>query len=126
MVSAMSTKVEKRVERLEQRVKRIEKQLEIGGAVIASFDWKEFLARDKQILNLLLQKGREGATTTEVATAIGLDNPETGGRTIVYERLKRIQRISTRLKDAPIVVMDSKRWFLNFNEFEFVGEKEHE
>lgn len=114
----MVAKLERRMERLEQRVKRIEKDLEMGGMIV-TFDWKDFSARDKGILNFLLQKSREGATTTEIASSIGLESPETSGRTIVYERLKRIERISKRLKGASIVVMDRKRWFLNYDEFDF-------
>jgi len=117
----MVAKFERRLERLEARVKRIEKELEIGGMVV-TFDWKDFYQKDREILNFLLQKGREGATTTEIAQAVGFDAPETSGRTLVYAKLKRIERISNRLKGAPIIIMDRKRWFLNFEEFDFVGE----
>lgn len=122
MIAKMVAKIEKRLERIEARVRRIEKELEMGGMIV-TFDWKDFSQRDKQILNCLLQKGQEGSTTTEIASAINLNSPETGGRTIIYERLKRIKRISSRLKGAPIVIMDRKRWFLNFQEFDFVEEK---
>lgn len=112
--------MEKRLERLEARVKRIERELELGGVVVSFDGWTDFTERDKAILNTLLQKNRKGATTTEIAETIGLEAPETSGRTIVYTRLKRIARISNRLKGAPIVVSERKRWYLNYDEFDFV------
>jgi len=118
VVTKLVAKIERRIERLEERVRRVEKELELGGTII-SFDWKDFSIRDKQILEALLRKGREGATTTELANTIGLNSPEAGGRTIVYTRLRRIERISKRLKGVSIIVMDRKRWFLNFDEFNF-------
>jgi len=119
MVTKLPAKLEKRLKSIEERLKRIEKELEFGGLIISSFDWKDFTDRDKAILNYLLQRGREGATSTEIAEAIGMDSPESGGRTIVYTKLRRIERISKRLKGQPIVVNERKRWFLNYDEFDF-------
>lgn len=119
MVAKLPAKVEKRLKSVEERLKRIEKELEFGGLVVSSFDWKDFTDRDKAILTFLLNREREGATSTEIASAIGMDSPESGGRTIVYMRLKRIERISKRLKGQSIVINERKRWFLNYEEFDF-------
>ena len=114
----MVTKLEKRVQRIEERLKRIEDAMELS-PMIMSFDWKDFTERDKGILNFLLEKGREGASTTEIAEKLEFEEPETSGRTIVYTRLKRIERISKRLKGAPLVISERKRWYLNYDDFNF-------
>lgn len=111
-------KLEMRIKRIEARLKQIEDVLELSNTV-SSFDWKEFSDKDQAILNFLLKKGREGATTTEIATELAFPNPETSGRTIVYTRLKRIERISRRIKGLPIVITERKRWYLNFDDFSF-------
>jgi hypothetical protein len=118
MVKNMVAKIERRFRRFEERLKRIEDVLELSETV-TSFDWKDFSERDKAILNALLERGREGASTTEIAEALNLEAPEAGGRTIVYTRLKRIERISRRLKGAPIVMSERKRWYLNYDDFNF-------
>ena len=108
----------KRLDRIGERVKRIEWELELGGTLI-NFDWADLTERDKLILNTLLRRGRTGATTTKIAELIELESPEGSGRAIVYARLKRIERISKRLKGAPIVIPERRRWYLNFDEFKF-------
>lgn len=110
--------IERRLQRVEDRLKRIEKELELSGTFL-SLDWEEFNPKDKTILAHLLKKKNKGATTTEIANTIGLDSPESSGRTIVYTRLKRIERISRRLKGMPIVVTEKKRWYMNFDEYSF-------
>lgn len=115
----MTAQFEKRLQRVEDRVKRIEKELTIGGMFIASFDWKQLNPTDRSILDMLLQRSSEGATTTEIAEALNIASPETSGRTLIYMRLKRIERISKRLKGAPIVIAERKRWYLNYEEFSF-------
>jgi len=74
---------------------------------------------DKGILKHLLAKTFDGATTKEMAEVLQLNKPETSGRTIVWRRLKRIQNISKRMKGAPIVISERKRWVMNFDEFTF-------
>lgn len=114
----MVSKLERRVERIEERLKRIEDSLELS-PMITTFDWKDFSERDKTILTFLLNKGREGATTTEIAVGLNFSEPETSGRAIVYVRLKRIERISKRLKGSPIILCERKRWYLNYDDFNF-------
>lgn len=79
---------------------------------------------DKRILKHLLGCEYRGATTTEMARALGLDNPESSGRTIIWRRLKRIEKISIRLKGMPIVITSVKRWLMNYDEFHF-NSKQH-
>lgn len=66
-----------------------------------------------------MAKTFDGATTKEMAEVLQLNKPETSGRTIVWRRLKRIQNISKRMKGAPIVISERKRWVMNFDEFTF-------
>lgn len=111
-------KLEKKVQTIHARLKRVEDLLELSN-MVASFDWKDFSDRDQAILDTLLRKGPEGSTTTEIAKELNLPEPETSGRTIVYVRLKRIERISKRIKGISIVVPERKRWYLNYNDFSF-------
>lgn len=120
----VSAKLERRIERIEERLKRIEDVLELS-AMVVSFDWKDFSERDKTILKFLLEK-REGASTTEIAEGLAFSEPETSGRTIVYTRLKRIERISKRVKGLPLVISERKRWYLNYDDFNFPEVKKDE
>ncbi len=117
-MNKMSRSLESRLKRIEDRLKRIGDILELS-PTITTFEWKDFNERDKGILNYLLRKERQGATTFEIAEAISLNAPETSGRTIVYRRLKRIERISRRIKGISIVIPERKRWYLNYDDFQF-------
>jgi len=117
-VCDVMSRIEERIKNLESRVKRIEDQLEMS-PIVVSFDWSEFSERDKAILNFLLKKGRAGGTTTEIAYGLEMNEPETSGRVKVYRRLKRIERISRKLKGSPIVTYERKRWSLNYDDFQF-------
>jgi DNA-binding transcriptional MerR regulator len=101
----------------------VEDILEISPA-ITSFDWKEFTDRDKIILDFLLTKQREGASISEIAQllaeALKLAKPDTSGKVIVNRRLKHIEKVSTRLKGFSIVVSDKRKWYLNYDDFQFV------
>lgn len=112
-----STKTERQINRLEKRVKQIEDILELSPAV-TSFNWKQFMPIDKKILVSLLNK-REGATTTELADELGFSDPVGSGRVIVYRRLKRIERVTARAKSFSFVITANRRWFLNFDDYNF-------
>jgi len=118
-------KLEIRVQRIEEKLRRIEDMLELGD-IVTTFDWKDFSLLDKSVLDKLLEKGREGSTTTEIAKELNLKEPETSGRTIIYTRLKRIERISRRIKGIPIIVSERKRWYLNYEDFRFPEVKKDE
>lgn len=117
-MSASKYVTKKEFQRLDDRVKRIERELELAD-VITSFDWRDFMERDKYILSALLKHGRRGATTTQIARELEIPRPETVGRAIVYRRLKRIAYVSRRLKGFPIVICERKVWSLNFRDFAF-------
>jgi len=119
----LSPKIEARIKNLEARVKRIEDELQFSPGVV-TFDWKDWNLLDQDILRVLSVKGRRGAATTEIARELNLDAPEASGRVTVYRRLKRIERISRKLKGYPLVVSDRKRWSLNFEDFQFHIKKE--
>lgn len=112
------TNLEEKVNRLRREVKKIMDVLELSPTV-DPLDWKDFTELDKGIIKHLLEKKYAGDTTTGIAEAIGLDKPTSTGRVIVWRRLKRIQRISNRIKGAPIVLIDKKRWFMNYDEFTY-------
>lgn len=112
----------KEVEALKKQVKEIQQILEMA-PVINDFDWVEFNERDKQILNQLHVSGKDGATTTFLAQVLGLHHPDKSGRTIIYRRLKRIEKISRFRKGQPIVKPSFKKWYLNFDEYQFTMEK---
>lgn len=113
-----SRTVDVKIKRLERRVKRLEDVMEIS-PMLTTFDWEEFNIRDKAILKILLEKGRRGVTTTVIATELDFPEPEKTGRVIVYRRLKRMERISKRIKGFPIISCDRKKWSLNYDEFKF-------
>jgi predicted Zn-ribbon and HTH transcriptional regulator len=121
----VAKKLEAKIQRIEEKLKRIEDVLELGD-IVTTFDWKDFSVLDKSILDKLLEKGREGSTTTEIAQELNLNEPETSGRTIIYTRLKRIERISRRIKGIPIIVPERKRWYLNYEDFRFPEVKKDE
>ena len=112
----MSRKMERRLTNLEAKVKRIEDLLELSD-IIASFEWKHFTERDKRMLHFLLSRGREGAHLDEIAEHIGLDKPSR--KVIVSRRLTHIAKVSRKLRRFPIVVSDRRRWYLNYNDFNF-------
>jgi hypothetical protein len=118
-----SRTIEKRFKKIEERLKRIEDELELSPAV-TSFDWKEFSEEDKKILGILLAKERLGATTTEISEEMGHSDPEGSGRVLVYRKLKRIERVSKRVKGFPIVTSNGRRWSLNYDDFHFHMETE--
>lgn len=119
------SRLAERVKNLENRVKRLEDELEISPS-IASFDWEGFSDRDKAILRFLLSSERKGMTTTKIAEGLNMHEPETCGRVKVYRRLKRIERVSRKIKGLPIVLYEKKRWSLNFDDFQFHVKEEDE
>lgn len=108
----------RRVERLERELKKVLDILELS-PVTNPFNWQDLTELDKEILTFLLNRKYKGATTTEIAKSLNLDNPESSGRTIIWRRLKRITKISIGLKGAPVVVTNAKRWLMNYDEFTF-------
>lgn len=111
--------LEKRVDRMERELKKILKILELVPAVNIA-EWKDFSPLDRGILKVLLKKQYAGETTTMIAKELGLENPATSGRVVVWRRLQRITKVSKRIKGAPIVLSEYKRWKLNLDEFTFV------
>lgn len=114
--------IDKRVRKLEVQLKKILKQLDLM-PVTDPTRWKEFTSEERQILRYLLDKKYDGATTTEIAKALNFASPSKSGRVLVWRRLRRISRLSSRRKGAPIVVCEGKRWIMNYDEFSF-GELE--
>lgn len=111
--------LELEVKGLKKRLSRIEADLELLPTVTSFDGWSSLTLRDKAILEALHGYEQDGATTLELAKKIGLAKPETSGRTIVNRRLKRIQEVSVRRKGASLVVRQSRKWVLNFEDFKF-------
>jgi len=117
--------LEGRITRLERELKKVLDFLELSSTV-DPFNWQDLTKADKTIIRCLLAKKYEGATTTRIADELGMDKPKTTGRAIIWRKLRRIQRISKRMKGAPIVIPYLKRWVMNYDEFTFkrVDEKD--
>jgi hypothetical protein len=111
-------KIEERIDRLEKDIKKVKEILELV-PVTEPLKWEILTEEEKRIIEYLLKKKFEGATTTEIAEALNMDSPTTSGRVIVWRRLKRVQRVSKRMKGAPLVVCEGKRWFMNYEEYSF-------
>lgn len=116
------TKLEKEMRWVRRKVKLLVEFLEFADN-INPLSFKELLNRDKEIIKALLAKGREGASTTELAVELNYLSPKTSGRTIIYRRLKRIAKISQQRRGFPMVVKVGRKWMMNFNDFSFVDEK---
>jgi len=110
--------MEQRVAFLEKRVKEIMKFLAMV-PIVAPWEWESFSEQDKAILKVLVRAGRGGLTTTGIAKALGLESPEGSGRVMVYKRLKRITKISERMKGAPLVLPDGRQWIMNWDDYDF-------
>jgi DNA-binding Lrp family transcriptional regulator len=70
---------------------------------------------DKEIIKYLQKK--KLATTTEIASGIGLQNPETVGRVIVWKRIKKIVKVSNAREGAPLIVKVGRKWAINTEDF---------
>lgn len=114
--------LDKRLKLVEKRVKRISKALELSPAIYP-LAWKKLTELDRGIVRVLIQAGREGKSTTEIAQALNLNNPSVSGRVVVYNRLKRIERMSDRLKGAPYVISSQKKWSMNWDDYKFLREE---
>ena len=110
--------LERKVAFLEKRMKEVMKFLQMV-PVVAPWEWESFLEKDRVILKVLVRSDREGLTTTEIAKALSLESPEGSGRVMVYKSLKRIAKISERMKGTPFVISDGRRWVMNFDDYEF-------
>jgi len=114
----MSSELRKLAEsykRLERKVKRIEDELALLPESIDPLTWKSLDPLDKEILGLLLHKG-VSLSTTELA-----DKLKGVHRTKVWRRMKKISKLSRKLKGDTIVLFDpsTKKWSMNTEEFDF-------
>ena len=111
-------KIEDRMERLEKEMKKVKEILELS-PITDPLSWEILTEEEKRIVEYLLKKKFEGATTTEIAEALNMDSPTKSGRVIIWRRLKRVQRISKRSQGAPLVICEGKRWFMNYDQYSF-------
>lgn len=119
----MSQTMKKELKLIKARLKRIEDVIELSDT-ITSFEWKQFSQRDQDILMILYHSGREGASLTQIAKGIALSKPETSGKVIVSRRLRHIVKVSYRRKAFPLVVSDRRKWYLNYDDFQFTLKEE--
>lgn len=118
MVTFEADKLERRIARLERDVKRVKELLELSASV-NPFEWSELNDLDRKILQFLYERKLAGATTTQIAVGVGLENAETSGRVIVWKRLKKIVRVSKEREGVSILAKEGRRWLLNFDDFTF-------
>ena len=109
---------------MEQRIKRVEGEIGELKKTLAEFDILTYEREkvnplnycgddiDRKIIDLLTQRG--GATTPEIAEAVGVN------RYLTLNRLKRMQKLSERKLGKSVVTftamkrMDKKRaWWIN-------------
>jgi len=114
-MSSELAKLKERLTRLERWRHRIDDVLALLPESIDPLTWKGLDYLDKEILQLLLMTNK-AYSTSEMASKIHKVH-----RTKVWRRMKRIQRVSKKLKGDFIVVFDpsSKKWSLNTEEFTF-------
>ncbi len=115
--------LEIKVESIHKRLRRVEADLEMLPTVTSFDEWTTLTERDRRILAALPSYGFEGASTLQLAKDISLNKPKTSGRTIVLRRLYRIQKVSTKMKGAPLVLSVGRKWSLNFDDFSFALEE---
>jgi len=107
-------KLERRVQKLEKDMKRVKEHLELT-IMLDPYKWPELNNVDKEIIKYLQEK--KLATTTEIASGIGLQNPETVGRVIVWKRIKKIVKVSNAREGAPLIVKVGRKWAINTEDF---------
>jgi len=114
-MSSELSKLRERLTRLERWRHRVDDVLALLPESIDPLTWKGLDYLDKAILQLLLTTNKP-YSTSEMAHKI-----RNVHRTKVWRHMKRIQRLSKKLKGDFIVVFDpsSKKWSLNTEEFTF-------
>lgn len=110
--------IENRILRVERDVKKIKRELQLGGRE-NPLNWDELNDVDKQIIKTLLGKGgTRGLTTTELAEITGQENIPSG-RVIMWRRLKQIVKKSRMRTGYPLVLLEHRRWHMNYDDFIF-------
>ena len=114
-MSSELRKLQESQKRLERKVKRIEDVLALLPESIDPLTWTSLDQLDKEILNMLLHKGA-AYSTSEIAEQL-----KDVHRTKVWRRMKKISKLSRKLKGDTIVLFDpsSKKWSMNVEEFDF-------
>jgi predicted Zn-ribbon and HTH transcriptional regulator len=107
-------RLEERVNTLERSVRQIKDQLAMLPPAIDPLSWKNFDDIDKQIITLLL-KEENSLTSVQIAEKLQIN------RVKIWRHLKRIHKISKRLKGEPIIIYDPslKAWSMNTEEYDF-------
>lgn len=84
-------------------------------------NWHAFTDLDKAIISFLLNRGYQGATSPQIAEAVSLPDPHGNGRIKIWHRLKRIQKTSYRQRGGYMIILDARRWRMNWEDFSFKG-----
>lgn len=114
-------KLQQDVQNLKVDMKKVKDILELS-PVIDPLNWKKDLSDlDLQILLNLLAAGYAGMQTPDLARVCNLQDPGKSGRVTIWHRLKKIQKISYRLKGDCIVLLERRRWRMNWENFTFAG-----
>jgi len=116
-MSSEVSKLKERVTRLERWRRRVSEELAILPETIDPLgkQWKHFDVLDRDILELLLSD--TPYSTVEIGNKLRVH------RTKVWRRMKKIKRVSEKIKGNSIIVFNpsTKQWSLNTEEFEFKG-----
>lgn len=119
------SKLEKRIKRLERDFKKVKDILELSSPT-DPMTWPELLQLDKKILNVLFDAEHKAMSTTEIAETLNMADPKGSGRTMVWNRLRRIKKISKSREAFSIVITESRKWKMNWDDFYFVSNKKDE
>lgn len=114
-LSAKLNKLEKQVTMLKKEVKLIKEQLGFLPPLLSPLEWESLDLLDKKILRLLLKKKGTFISTVKLGAFLH----EHRGK--IWRHLKKIERISAKMKGEPIVAYYSskKAWAMNWDEYEF-------
>lgn len=111
------------VDNLKRDMKQVKDLLDLS-AIVDPLTWKDLSDLDRLILKALLAAGHAGMETPALAQACGLPyrgKERAKGRHAIWQQLRKIRKISYRLKGDYIVLLESRRWRMNWEDFTFAG-----
>ena len=114
---------ERAIQKLRKEMSQVRQLIGLYPPLVDPLKW-DLLAVDKRVLTFLIEQPRGArSTSTEIAAALGLENPSKSGRVLVWRALKRILRMSRR-KRKNILEVDRTRktYAIDRTDFMFPGD----
>lgn len=116
MATTKIRRLEERIDRMKREITEIKKRLHMLPKIETPIDWKAFNELDQKILRLLMRKGEDKfLSSVDISKKLGVD------RTKIWRHLKKIHKVSLRIRGAPILIYDPslRMWGLNREEYDF-------